>query len=68
MAAPRGRKRAITPATVAMGFIVMSFLVALVATRFGMDIVGPHIVDAMEWVHDKTGWYEGARAADARPR
>lgn len=44
--------------------IAAGFVVFLVATRFGLDIVGPQIVDLMEWVHDKTGWYEGARGAD----
>lgn len=56
-----GRKRALTPATVLMAVIVVGFLIALIGTRFGLNIVGPHIVDVMEWVHDKTGWYEGAR-------
>jgi hypothetical protein len=58
-----GRKRALTPATLLMGVVVVGFLIALIGTRFGLDIVGPHIVDLMEWVHAKTGWYEGARGA-----
>jgi hypothetical protein len=59
--ARHSRKRAITPATVLMAVIVVGFLIALIGTRFGLDIVGPHIVNLMEAVHDKTGWYEGAR-------
>jgi len=59
------RKRAITPATLLMALVVVSFVVVLIGTRFGLDIVGPHIVDLIESVHDKTGWYEGAREADS---
>lgn len=59
------RKRAITPATVLMALIVVSFIVMAIGTRFGLDIVGPHIVNLIESVHEKTGWYEGARGADS---
>ena len=59
------RKRAITPATLLMAVIVVSFLVVLIGTRFGLDIVGPPLVNLIESVHEKTGWYEGAREADA---
>lgn len=59
------RKRALTPATLLMGIIVVGFLVFAIGTRFGLDIVGPHLVDLIESVHEKTGWYEGAREADS---
>ena len=55
------RRKGIGIGGLAMIVIVVSFVVFLVATRFGLDLVGPQIVDLMEWVHDKTGWYEGAR-------
>lgn len=57
------RRKGIGIGGLAMVVIVVSFVVFLAATRFGLDLVGPHIVDLMEWVHDKTGWYEGARGA-----
>lgn len=57
-------RKGITPAGLAMVFIALSFLVFLVATRFGLDLVGPPIVDLMERLHDATGWFEGARVAD----
>ncbi len=59
------RKRAITPATLLMAVIAVSFLVVLIGTRFGLDIVGPHLVNLIESLHEKTGWYEGAREADS---
>lgn len=58
------RRKGIGIGGLAMLVIAAGFVVFLVATRFGLDIVGPQIVDLMEWVHDVTGWYEGARAAD----
>jgi hypothetical protein len=42
----------------------VSFLVFAAATRFGLDLIGPQVVDLIERVHDATGWYEGARSAD----
>jgi hypothetical protein len=59
------RKRAITPATLLMAVIAVSFLVVLIGTRFGLDIVGPHLVNFIESLHEQTGWYEGAREADS---
>jgi hypothetical protein len=54
-----------TPATLLMAVIAVSFLVVLIGTRFGLDIVGPHLVNLIESLHEKTGWYEGAREADS---
>jgi hypothetical protein len=48
-----------------MAVIAVSFLVVLIGTRFGLDIVGPHIVNLRESLHEQTGWYEGAREADS---
>lgn len=47
-----------------MVVIALSFLIFAVATRFGLDIFGPQLVDWMEQLHEATGWFEGARAAD----
>lgn len=47
-----------------MVLVAVSFLVFAAATRFGLDLVGPQIVDLIESVHEGTGWYEGARAGD----
>jgi hypothetical protein len=47
-----------------MVVVAVSFLVFCAATRFGLDLVGPQIVDLIEHVHGETGWYEGARSAD----
>jgi hypothetical protein len=47
-----------------MVVLAVSFLIFAVATRFGLDILGPHLVDLMEQVHDATGLFEGVRAAD----
>lgn len=58
------RRKGIGIGGLAMLVIAAGFVVFLVATRFGLDLVGPQIVDFMEWAHDATGWFEGARAAD----
>jgi hypothetical protein len=47
-----------------MVVLAVSFLIFAVATRFGLDILGPHVVDLMERFHDATGLFEGVRAAD----
>lgn len=44
----RGRKRAITPATVLMIAAAVGFLLFAVGTRFGLDIYGPQIAAALE--------------------
>lgn len=58
------RRKGLTPAGVLMVVVAVSFLVFCAATRFGLDLVGPQIVDLIEHVHGETGWYEGARSAD----
>lgn len=44
----RGRKRAITPATVLMLAAAAGFVLFAVATRFGLDIYGPQLAHALE--------------------
>jgi hypothetical protein len=58
------RRKGIGIGGLAMLVILAGFVVFLAATRLGLDLVGPQIVDLMEWVHEMTGWYEGARASD----
>ena len=58
------RHKGLTPAALLMIVVAASFLVFLVATRFGLDLVGPQLVDWMDKLHDATGWFEGARVAD----
>ncbi len=58
------RRKGISPAAFIMVLIALAFAVFLASTRFGLDIVGPPLVDLMHDVHDATGWYEGAKAAD----
>lgn len=57
-------RKGITPAGAAMVVIALSFLIFAVATRFGLDLFGPQLVDWMEQLHERTGWFEGARVAD----
>jgi hypothetical protein len=47
-----------------MVLVAVSFLVFAAATRFGLDLIGPQVVDVIERIHEGTGWYEGARSAD----
>ena len=58
------RRKGLSPASFLMVLIVLSFAVFLAATRFGLNIIGPPLVDLMHQVHEETGWYEGAKAAD----
>jgi hypothetical protein len=58
------RRKGITPGAFLMVIVAVSFLVFAAATRFGLDLIGPQVVDLIERVHDATGWYEGARSAD----
>lgn len=57
------RRKGLTPAALIMILVAATFLVFLVATRFGLDLIGPQLVDWMQQLHDATGWYEGAKAA-----
>lgn len=52
------------PARAALVAVVLALMVFAAATRFGLDLVGPPLVDWMEQLHESTGWFEGARAAD----
>ena len=58
------RRKGIGIGGACMVVLAVSFLIFAVATRFGLDILGPHLVDLMEKVHDATGLFEGVRAAD----
>lgn len=59
------KRKGLTPAAFVMLVIAAGFLIVFaVATRFGLDLVGPQLVDWMDQLHDATGWFEGARAAD----
>ena len=58
------RRKGITAGGALMVFTAASFVVFLVATRWGLDLIGPQLVDFIEWVHEVTGWGEGARVAD----
>lgn len=44
------RGRAVTPATALMGIIVLGFVVALMATRWGLDLYGPWLYQHLEWM------------------
>jgi len=58
------RRKGITPGAFLMVVVAVSFLVFAAATRFGLDLIGPQVVDVIERIHEGTGWYEGARSAD----
>lgn len=58
------RRKGLSPAAFIMVLIVVAFAVFLAATRMGLNIIGPPLVDLMHHVHEETGWYEGAKAAD----
>jgi|694.fasta_scaffold132567_3 hypothetical protein len=58
------RRKGIGIGGACMVVLAVSFLIFAVATRFGLDILGPHLVDLMDQVHDATGLFEGVRAAD----
>ena len=58
------QRKGITPGVALMVLVAVSFVVFAVATRFGLDIFGPQLVDLIERIHDATGWFEGARVAD----
>jgi ABC-type transporter Mla subunit MlaD len=58
------RRKGISPAAFIMVLIALAFAVFLASTRFGMDLVGPPVYDLLHDLHDATGWYEGAKAAD----
>lgn len=44
----RGRKRALTPATLIMWIIVGSFLAVFFATRFTLDYTGPYLAELIQ--------------------
>lgn len=55
------RRRGIGIGGLAMVIVAVSFLVFLVATRWGLDLYGPQLMEWMQDLHDKTGWFEGGR-------
>jgi len=45
---PRGRKRALTPATLIMWIIVASFLVFFFGSRYTLDYPGPYLAELVQ--------------------
>jgi type VI protein secretion system component VasF len=45
---PRGRKRALTPATLIMWIIVASFLVFFFGSRYTLDYTGPYLAELVQ--------------------
>lgn len=44
----RGRKRALTPATLIMWIIVASFLVFFFGSRYTLDYTGPYLAELVQ--------------------
>jgi len=46
----RGRKRALTPATLLMWIIVASMLAVFLSTRYTLDYTGPYLAELIQRV------------------